>query len=128
MKSKTPLITLCALATLASCVNNVEEALHIKSKKSSSSRVTNTVDANQIIQDQEDKNIKLQVISESMLKQAALNKSISSISNAKVMSILASLPQGEAAESVARSEEAMVQEETLMISSSCLLVLVSSIC
>ena len=106
---------MCALATLASCVNNVEEALHIKSKKSSSTRVTNTVDANQIIQDKEDQNIKLQVISESMLKQAALNKSISSISNSKVMSILSSLPQGEAAESVARDEQVKTQEETLMI-------------
>src|SRR5690606_40777380 len=45
-----------------------------------------------------DEGIDLQVISETAFKQAAINKSILTLSSSRVMKVLNSLPQGEAAD------------------------------
>lgn len=102
-KIKSSVIAMLGLAVLSTaCVENVEQALHLKSdKKKSKNKVTNSRETNEILANE---GIELQVISETQLKQAALNKSILSINNAKVMSVLAGLPQGEAAESIAQPE------------------------
>lgn len=108
-KIKSSVIAMLGLAVLSTaCVENVEQALHIKAKeKSKSNKVTNSSETNKIISNE---GIELQVISETQLKQAALNKSILSMNNAKVMSVLAGLPQGDAADSNAKPEIANAEE------------------
>lgn len=111
-KIKSSVLALCALSTLASCVN-VEEALHIKKEKKKSNLVSNSADTNKIISNE---GVELQVISESAFKQAALNKSILTLSNSKVMSVLNKLPQGEAAESISKSNKELKNaEESLLV-------------
>ncbi len=112
-KIKSSVLALCALSALASCVN-VKEALHInKQKKKTNNQVRNTADTNQIISNE---GVELQVISETAFKQAALNKSILTLSNSKVMSVLNKLPQGEAAESINKlNKELKNVEESLLI-------------
>lgn len=111
-KIKSSVLALCALSSLASCVN-VEEALHINKEKKKSNHVTNSSDTNKIISNE---GVDLQVISESAFKQAALNKSILTLSNSKVMSVLNNLPQGEAAESINKSKQDLKNvEESLLI-------------
>ncbi len=113
-KLKSSVLALLSTAVLSSaCVQNIEQALNLKSndKKKSSKKVTNSRDTNTILSDE---GIDLQIISETQLKQAALTKSILSISNSKVMRILADLPQGASAESIA-SPEVKSPNETLMV-------------
>lgn len=113
MKFKSSLLALCALGALGTSCVDVQEVLHIKKDKKKSNRVTNSRDANKII---ENEGVELQVISESALKQAALNKSILSISNPEVMRILNNLPQGEPAESINKdSNEIKNNTESLLV-------------
>ena len=113
MKFKSSLLALCALGALSTSCVDVQEALHIKKDKKKSNKVTNSRDANKII---ENEGVELQVISESALKQAALNKSILSISNPEVMRILSTLPQGEPAETINKNNnEIKAQEESLLV-------------
>ena len=102
-KIKSSVIAMLGLAVLSTaCVQDVEQALHLKSNdKKKSNKVTNSKETNEILSNE---GIELQVISETQLKQAALNKSILSMNNSKVMSVLAGLPQGDAAESAAKPE------------------------
>jgi hypothetical protein len=116
-KIKTSLFSLVALSSLASSCMDLSEPLKIGQKNNKkSNRVTNTMTANEII---EDDGIKLQVISESQYRQAALNKSIIAISNSKVMSVLNSLPQGTAARSIAKPNSKLKaqlsNEESLLV-------------
>lgn len=111
-KIKSSVIAMLGLAVLSTaCVNNVEQALHINKDKKKSNKVSNSKETNEIISNE---GISLQVISETQLKTAALNKSILSISNSKVMSVLAGLPQGDAADSIAQ-QEVKSGAETLMV-------------
>lgn len=111
-KIKSSVIAMLGLAVLSTaCVQNVEQALHINKEKKKSNKVTNSKETNEIISNE---GVSLQVISETQLRQAALNKSILSISNSKVMSVLAGLPQGDAAESIAKPEVKSA-DETLMV-------------
>lgn len=115
MKFKSNLLALIALSALSTSCMDLGEALHLKKdkEKKKSNRVTNSRETNQII---EDEGIELQVISESQLKEAALNKSILSISNPEVMRILSNLPQGEAAETINQDgEEIQNQQESLNV-------------
>ncbi len=114
-KMKSSLISLIALSTLSTSCVDLEKAFEVKREKknSNSNRVTNSKDANQII---ENDGIELQVISESALRKAALNKSILSITNSLTMSVLNSLPQGKAAETTNSEEKELKdQDESLLI-------------
>lgn len=120
-KIKSSLVSLVALSALTTACVDVGTALNGSKDKKKSNRTTNAKETNQLL---ESEGLKLQVISETELKKAALNKSILSISNAQVMNILSSLPQGESAESInkgsqnnksLKSLERAVQEETLYI-------------
>lgn len=120
-KIKSSLVSLVALSALTTACVDVDTALHGGKEKKKSNRVTNSKEANAII---ESEGLQVQVIAETELKKAALNKSILSISNSKVMEILSKLPQGEAAESInqdsksdksLKSLEKINQEETLYI-------------
>ncbi len=107
-KIKSSVLAVAALSVLSTaCVD-------VKSEKKKSNRITNSADANEIIGDE---NIELQVISKSAFKMAAVNKSLLTISNSKVMQILKDLPQGSgAAESINKSKSDLnSQEETLYI-------------
>lgn len=112
-KIKSSVIAMLGLAVLSTaCVQDVGQALHLKSKdKKKSNKVTNSKDTNEIISNE---GIDVQVISETQLKQAALNKSLTFLSNAKVKSLLADLPQGETAESLNRPEIATAEESLLV--------------
>ena len=111
-KIKSSVLALCALSALTTACVDVEQALHLKPKKKNN-RVTNVKDTNEIIKDN---GIELQVISETSFKQAALNKSILALNNSKVMQVLNSLPQGEAAESIQKGKQELnSQEESLLI-------------
>ncbi len=106
-KIKSSVLAVAALSVLTSaCVD-------VKSEKKTN-RVTNDPQTNKIIGDDK---IELQVISESAFKMAAINKSMLSISNSKVMSVLSKLPQGNGpAETVNKSKaELKNQEESLLI-------------
>lgn len=112
-KIKTSVFSLVALSALTTACVDVGTALNISKEKKKSNRVTNSKETNQII---ENEGLQLQVISETALKEAALKKTILSVSNSKVISILNSLPQGEAAESINKGKvEATVQQESLLI-------------
>lgn len=108
-KIKSSVLAVAALSVLTSACVDVKST-----QKKKNNRVINDANTNQIIGDE---NIELQVISESAFKMAAINKSVLSISNSKVMSILKDLPQGDgAAESVNKSKtELKSQEESLYI-------------
>lgn len=106
-KIKSSVLAVAALSVLSTACVDVK-------KEKKSNRITNSADANAIIGDE---NIELQVISKSAFKMAAINKSLLTISNAKVMKILKDLPQGSgAAESINKSKSDLnSQEETLYI-------------
>ncbi|MCM2351236.1 MAG: zinc-dependent metalloprotease [Bacteriovoracaceae bacterium] len=107
-KIKSSVLAVAALSVLTSaCVD-------VKSQKKKNNRVTNNAQTNQIIGDDK---IELQVISESAFKMAAIDKSVLSISNSKVMSILKDLPQGTgAAETINKSKAELAdQEESLYV-------------
>lgn len=89
-KMNTSLVALMALSTLSTACIDLGQPTKKKSNK-----VTNSSDANAIISDE---GIDLQVISETAFKQAAINKSILTLSSSRVMKVLNSLPQGEAAD------------------------------
>jgi hypothetical protein len=110
MKALLSLVALSALST--SCVD-VGNGFQAKKEKKKSNRVTNTAATNQII---ENEGVQLKVISESALREAARRKSILSITNPQVMSILSSLPQGAPADTTAKSnQELAVQQESLLV-------------
>jgi Met-zincin len=112
-KIKTSVFSLVALSALTTSCVDVGTALNITKEKKKSNRVINSKETNQII---ENEGVQLQVISETALKQAALNKSILAVTNSKVMSILSTLPQGEAAASINKSKSDIgIQAESLMI-------------
>lgn len=120
-KIKSSLVSIVALSALTTSCVDVETALNGQKNKKKSNRTTNSKETNQII---ESEGVKVQVISETEFKKAALNKSILSISNSKVMNILNSLPQSAPAESISNDEknnksvkglEAKLQEESLYI-------------
>lgn len=111
-KIKSSVLAICALSALSTACVDVEQALHLKSKKKNN-HITNSQETNEIISNE---GIELQVISETSFKQAALNKSILALSNDKVMRILNSLPQGQAAESIDEGNQELIsQEESLLI-------------
>jgi hypothetical protein len=108
---KTSIIALCALSTLTACTD-VTDLISPKSKKSKSNFVSNkSSHVNQVIGDDE---IELQVLSESSLKEAAINKSLLTLADARVQQVLASLPQGTEAESIS-TEQVKTAEESLMV-------------
>lgn len=107
-KIKSSVLAVAALSVLSTaCVD-------VKTEKKKSNRITNNADANAIIGDED---IELQVISKSAFKMAAINKSLLTISNSKVMKLLKDLPQGSgAAESINKSKSDLsAVEETLYI-------------
>lgn len=112
-KIKSSVLAMCAISALTTACMNVEQALHINKEKKKSNRVTNSADTNKVISNE---GVELQVISETAFKLAAQNKSILNLADSKVMSILSSLPQGDAAESVrGTNEELKNAEESLLI-------------
>jgi hypothetical protein len=112
-KNKKSVLALCALSILSTSCMDVSGVLHTKGSSKKSNKVTNDRATNRII---EDSGIKLQVISESALKEEALNKSFTSVNSPEFKRILDSLPQGEAAPSNIKStQELKKQEESLLI-------------
>lgn len=112
-KNKSSMLSILAVSALASSCVDLGQALHITKEKNKSNRVINTKDTNQII---ENEGIELQVLSESQLKLAALNKSILSITNAETLKILSNLPQGKSAETINKQKnELSIQEESLLV-------------
>lgn len=112
---KSSVFSLIALSALTTACVDVAGPLKIgsKEKKKSNTMVTNSKDTNEI---RESEGQKIQIISETQFKMAALNKSILSISNSQTMSILNNLPQGEPAQSINKStKELKVQEESLYV-------------
>jgi hypothetical protein len=114
---KSSLFSLVALSSMVTSCIDISEPLKIGSNpKKKTNRVTNTADANEIL---EDNGIKLQVISESQYRQSALKKSIISMSDPKVMNVLNALPQGKAAKSGyslnIKINEQINQEESLLV-------------
>ena len=110
-KIKSSVLAICALSTLATAHAGVNKVSNV-------SKVVNEVIG--------DKDIQLQVLSEAGLREAALKKSIISISDPAAMKILSSLPQGKAvAESVQRKDlksksiskmiDSMKTEESLLV-------------
>lgn len=91
MKITSSLITLCAVSVLSTACMKVDNLLHTnKSKKKS--RVTS---GKMVSEQMGDEDINLMVYSEDSLKQAALNKSVLSLADAKVLEIINALPQGD---------------------------------
>lgn len=112
-KIKSSLISLVALSALTTGCVDVNNAFHMKKDKKKSNFLKNSSNTNQII---ENEGIELQVLSETALKKAALDKSILSISHPQTIKMLSELPQGSAAESVNNnSKELKNQEESLLI-------------
>lgn len=108
----TSLLAIMALSTLSTACMDINQALHLKAKKKNN-KITNTSDANAIISNE---GIDLQVISETAFKQAALNRSILSLSDSRVMSVLNSLPQGEAAETTKKDDSKLEKKaESLLV-------------
>lgn len=107
-KMNTSLVALMALSTLSTACMELGQPTKKKSNK-----VTNSSDANAIISDE---GIDLQVISETAFKQAALNRSILTLSDSRVMKVLNSLPQGESAEQTDNSNTKLEkQAESLLV-------------
>lgn len=114
-KIKSSVFSLIALSALTTSCVDVASPLKInsKEKKKSNTMVTNSKDTNEIV---ESEGQKIQIISETQFKMAALNKSILSISNSQTMSILNGLPQGRPAETINKSKkELSIQEESLYV-------------
>lgn len=112
-KIKSSVFSVIALSAISSSCVDLGQALHMTKEKKNSNRVTNTKDANQIVSDN---GIQLQVLSETQLKQAALNKSILSITNPETLKILSDLPQGQAAEKINKEKKELIaQEESLLV-------------
>lgn len=106
-------MSILTVGTLASSCNDIVETLQLKNNHKKTKRVTNSKEANTFV---EDNGIELQVLSETQLKQAALRKSILSITNSETMKVLKSLPQGKAAESINKnSKDIGLQEESLLV-------------
>ncbi len=103
-KIKSSVFSLIALSALSTGCMDVAKELkgHKNKKKNINTMITNSPSTNEI---RESEGEQIQIISETQLKLAALNKSIISISNPKIMSILNELPQSEAAPSVQKAEE-----------------------
>jgi hypothetical protein len=109
---KSSLISLFALSTLTSCVD-LKDTLHLKKEKKKSNFITNRSTTNEIIKDE---GIELQVLSETSLRKAALNKSILSVTHPHTIKILSELPQGSSAETVNNDQKELKnQEESLLI-------------
>jgi hypothetical protein len=112
-KMKSSVFSMIALSAISSSCVDIGKTLHISKESKKSNRVVNSRDANQLV---EDNGIQLQVLSESQLKQAALNKSILSITNPTTLKILSDLPQGQAAEKINKDKrELLNQEESLLV-------------
>lgn len=114
-KIKSSLVSIVALSALTTACSDINTAINGGStNKNKSNRTTNTSETNKIV---ESEGTQLQVIHEKQLKVAAMNKSLLSISNSHVMSILSSLPQGKAAESVEKNKSLNLnaEQESLMI-------------
>lgn len=114
-KIKSSLVSIVALSALTTACSDINTAINGGStNKNKSNRTTNSSETNKIV---ESEGTQLQVIHEKQLKIAAMNKSLLSISNSHVMSILNSLPQGKAAESVAKNKslDLNAEQESLMI-------------
>jgi hypothetical protein len=114
-KIKSSLVSIVALSALTTACVDVNTALNGGSKDNKkSNRTTNSTETNKIV---ESEGVKIQLIHETQLKAAALNKSLLSISNSQVMSILNSLPQGKAAESVNKNKALNLNatQESIMV-------------
>jgi hypothetical protein len=101
-KIKSSLVSIVALSALSTACVDMNTVLNGGAKeKKKSNRIKNSADTNKIV---ENEGIQLQVIHEKQLKDAALNKTLLSISNPQVLSILSSLPQGQAADTVSKNK------------------------